>query len=85
MGRPKAANNRKPQHENQVYFCLCGADEHPSNVGLTKAYAKHLETVLGAKVTLKLYQGVSKHTRPPDFMEKFPEWMGAILKRDPKP
>ena len=84
MGGPKAAEARRPVNEKQVYFCLCGADEHPSNVGLTKAYAKHLETVLGAKVTLKLYPGISKHTRPPDFMEKFPEWMGTILKSDGK-
>ncbi len=85
MGRPKAANIRKPQHEKQMYFCFCGADEQPGNVNLTKAYAKHLETVLGARVSLKLYPGISKHTRPPDFMEKFPEWMGAILKSDTKP
>jgi len=85
MGRPKAANTRKLQHEKQVYFCFCGADEQPGNVNLTKAYAKHLETVLGAKVSLKLYPGISKHTRPPDFMEKFPEWMAAILKSDTKP
>ena len=80
MGRPKAAEVRRSEHEKQVYFCFCGADENPANVGLTKAYAKHLEQVLGSKVTLKLYPGVSKHTRPPDFMEKFPEWMAAILK-----
>lgn len=84
MGRPKAAAIRKPEHAKQVYFCFCGAEEQPGNVGLTKAYAKHLETVLGAKVTLKLYPGISKHTRPPDFMEKFPEWMAAILKSDTK-
>jgi len=85
MGKPKAANIRKPQHEKQVYFCFCGADEQPGNVALTKAYAKHLETVLGAKVTLKLYPGISKHARPPDFMEEFPKWMAAILKSDEKP
>ena len=82
MGSPRAADVRKPQHEKQVYFCFCGADEHAGNVKLTKAYAKHLDTILGAKVTLKLYPGVSKHTRPPDFMEKFPEWVAAILKSD---
>jgi predicted esterase len=84
MGRAKAADLRKPEHAKQVYFCFCGAEEQPGNVGLTKAYAKHLETVLGAKVTLKLYPGISKHTRPPDFMEKFSEWMAAILKSDTK-
>ena len=78
MGTPKASNLRLPAHEKQVYFCFCGAQE--GNVKLTKAYAQHLDKVLGAHVTLKLYEGVSKHTRPADFMEKFPEWMGAILK-----
>jgi predicted esterase len=81
MGSPKAAKLRLPAHAKQVYYCFCGAEEHPGNVGLTKAYAKRLETVLGAHVTLKLYEGVSKHTRPADFMEKFPEWMGEILKK----
>jgi len=85
LGQPQAATSRKPEHAKQVYFCFCGADEHPGNVGLTKAYAKHLEDVLGAKVTLKLYPKVSKHTRPPDFMEKFPEWAGAILRKQSAP
>jgi predicted esterase len=80
MGSPKVSKTRQARHAKQVYFCFCGAQEQEGNVGLTKAYASHLEKVLGAKVTLKLYEGVSKHTRPADFMEKFPEWMGAILK-----
>ena len=84
IGRPKPAQFARPEHKKQVYFCFCGADEQPGNVQLTKAYASHLEKVLGATVTLKLYPGVSKHTRPPDFMEKFPEWMGAILKSGTK-
>src|SRR5207249_3693892 len=79
FGPPKASGVRKPSHAEQVYFCFCGAEEHEANLRLTKAYAKHLEQVLGAKVTLKVYPGISKHTRPPDFMEKFPEWMSAIL------
>lgn len=80
MGGPKAAEQRLPIHATQVYFCFCGAEEHQGNVGLTKAYAEHLEKGLGAHVTLKLYEGVSKHTRPPDFMTQFTTWMGAILK-----
>lgn len=80
MGGPKVSETRLPRHSRQVYFCFCGADEHEGNVGLTKAYAAHLEQALNSKVTLKLYEGVSKHTRPADFMEKFPAWMGAILK-----
>ena len=45
-----------------------------------------MEQVLGAKVTLKLYPGIAKHTRPPDFMEKFPEWVSMMLvaKETPK-
>ncbi|MBK1884793.1 hypothetical protein JIN85_20455 [Luteolibacter pohnpeiensis] len=84
MGAPKAAEQKLPAHATQVYFCFCGADEHEGNVSLTKAYAGHLEKVLGARVTLKLYEGVSKHTRPPDTMTQFPTWMGAILKPDEK-
>ena len=84
MGGPKAAEQRLPAHATQVYFCFCGAEEHEGNVGLTKAYAQHLEKVLGAHVTLKLYEGVSKHTRPPDFMTQFAPWMGAILKPEVK-
>jgi predicted esterase len=80
MGRPHPGDVRRPEHAKQVYFCFCGAEEHPTNVAWTKGYARHIEQVLGAKVTLKLYPGVSQHARPPDFMEKFPEWMAAILK-----
>ena len=82
FGAPKAATIKLPAHAKQTYYCLCGAQEHPGNTGLTKAYAKHLDKVLGAHVTLKLYEGVSEHKRPPDFMEKFPEWMGEILKNE---
>jgi predicted esterase len=83
LGSSKVANARKPEHAKQVYFCFCGANEHPANVGLTKMYAKQLGDVLGAKVTLKLYPGVARHARPADFMEKFPDWMAAILKGNP--
>jgi len=76
---PKASSIRRPEHARQVYFCFCGANENEANVSLTKAYAKHLEQVLGAKVTLKVYPGIAKHTRPPDFMEKFADWMSSIL------
>jgi predicted esterase len=84
MGSPRSTEKKQPLHATQVYFCFCGAEEHEGNVGLTKAYAEHLEKVLGAKVTLKLYEGVSKHTRPSDFMTQFPLWMGTILKPDEK-
>lgn len=82
MGSPNASEKKLPTHAKQVYYCFCGADEHEGNVSLTKAYAGHLKDVLGANVTLKLYAGVSKHTRPPDTMAQFPVWMWAILKTD---
>ena len=84
MSTPKASERKLPIHATQVYYCFCGAEENQGNVGLTKAYAGHLEKVLGAKVTIKLYEGVSKHTRPPDFMIQFPNWMGAILQPEVK-
>ncbi len=80
MGMPKASAKKLPLHATQVYYCFCGEEENEANVGLTHFYAEHLEKTLGAKVTLKLYEGVSKHTRPPDFMTQFTTWMGAILK-----
>jgi len=85
VSQPKPAKVQIPAHKNQVCFCFCGAEEHPSNVRPIKAYAILLEKGLGATVTLKLYAGIDKHDRPPDFAEKFPEWMTAILKNDKKP
>jgi predicted esterase len=83
LGPSKVAEVRKPEHAKQAYFCFCGEKEHPATVALTKMYAKQLGDVLAAGVTLKLYPGVSKHARPADFMEKFPDWMSAILKGKP--
>jgi predicted esterase len=85
VSRPKPVKSPTPANAKQVFFCLCGANEHEGNVRLTKGYAEYLEKGLHAKVTLKLYPGVDKHDRPPDFVEKFPEWITAILKRDAKP
>lgn len=84
IGVPKAPRQKQSRHASQVYFCFCGAEEQEGNVELTKAYAVHLEKSLGARVTLKLYPGVSKHTRPPDFLSQFTNWMRAILKPEPK-
>jgi len=76
---PKVRSQKSPVNATQIYFLVCGADEHPGNVQLTRFYAKELKN-LGAVVTFKEYPGVSKHTRPPDFKERFPEWIAAILK-----
>ncbi|EDY82476.1 hypothetical protein VDG1235_2099 [Verrucomicrobiia bacterium DG1235] len=82
IGMPMASEKRLTSHSSQRYFCFCGAEEHPGNVELTKAYAQHFRSVLGAEVTLKLYPGIDQHTRPPDFMEKFPDWASEILKKE---
>ena len=79
LGRPKLPISSGPFLLKQVFFCFCGAGEKKENVELTNLYAKYLDETLGAKVTLKLYPDISKHARPPDFMEKFPEWMSSIL------
>ena len=84
LGEPRLAETKLPAHARQVYFCLCNALEHPGNVGLTKSSARHLDKVLGAQVTLRIVEGAKEHSRPADFMEKFPGWMASILKsRDP--
>jgi len=69
-----------PAHSKQVFYCFCGAQEAPGNVALTKAYAKHLDKVLGAHVTLSFTRAFQKHTRRPILWKKFPDWMGEILR-----
>lgn len=80
ISHPVVARNREPAHADQVYYFLCGEREDPATVMLTKGLAQGVERALGAKATLKIYPGVSRHARPPDFAEKFPEWMGTILR-----
>ncbi len=80
LGDPQLSPTKVPAHAQQVYFCFCNALEHPGNVGLAKSIARHLDKTLGAKVTLKIAEGVKEHARPADFGAKFPEWMAAILK-----
>jgi poly(3-hydroxybutyrate) depolymerase len=65
-------------HRKQTYVSVCGAQEHPGNVGWVTAYG-HKASSLSAKVELKLYEGMKEHTRPPDFKEMFPIWIGRIL------
>ena len=79
IGSPKATGVKNRDHTKQSYFCFCGAKEHEGNVELTKAYASHFKEVLGANTALKLYPDVEKHTRPPDFMTEFPNWIKSIL------
>jgi pimeloyl-ACP methyl ester carboxylesterase len=65
-------------HSRQHYFSVCGALEHPGNVGWTKRYAAAARQFTDFSM-LKLYDGVKQHTRPPDFKDRFPEWISEIL------
>jgi predicted esterase len=61
------------------FVLSCGAKEHPGNVQLTALDAAWLR-VAKAQVLHKAYPGVSAHSFPEDFDERFPEWVKFILK-----
>lgn len=79
IGEPKASKNPVPLNREQVFWLVCGAEEHPGNVKLTRYYAQ-LMKFMGATVTEIEYPSMKEHARPPDFKEKFPEWISQILK-----
>lgn len=78
ISEPRGAAEPSDDHKKLVVVSSCGAMEHPGTVELTKAYDGYLRK-LGADCTLKLYPGVEKHDRPPDFADQFPKWMEKIL------
>lgn len=59
------------------FVVVCGAQEHPGNVALAAEDARWLQTAK-AQVRHKPYPGMSAHTFPPDFVERFPEWVRLI-------
>jgi predicted esterase len=61
------------------FVLCCGANENPGNVQLTAFDADWLREAK-ARVIHKPYPGVSAHAFPPDFGERFPEWVDFILK-----
>lgn len=61
------------------FVLSCGAREHPGNVQLTAEGAAWLRAAK-AQVIHKPYPGVTAHTFPRDFDERFPEWVEFILK-----
>jgi predicted esterase len=75
---PHFPAEKDPQHARQHYISVCGAGEHPGNVQWTRTYASAARK-LTDHVTLKVYEGMKEHTRPPDFKLRFPEWIGEIL------
>jgi pimeloyl-ACP methyl ester carboxylesterase len=61
------------------YVLCCNADEYPGTVRLTALDADWLRAAK-AHMIHKAYPGVSAHALPPDFGERFPEWVRFILK-----
>jgi pimeloyl-ACP methyl ester carboxylesterase len=61
------------------YVLCCNAEEFPGTVRLTTLDADWLRAAQ-AHVIHKAYPGVSAHALPPDFDERFPEWVRFILK-----
>jgi predicted esterase len=60
------------------FVVSCGAQEHPGNVYLAKNANDWLRQAK-AQVNYKPYPGVSAHSFPDDFHERFPEWVTFIL------
>jgi len=59
------------------FVVVCGAKEHPGNVALAAEDARWLQAAK-ARVRHKPYPGMSAHTFPPDFADRFPEWVRFI-------
>jgi predicted esterase len=66
-----------PLLAQRAYVLCCNADEHPGNVQLTADDASWLRSAR-AKVVHKAYPGVSTHSFPQDFEERFGEWLKFI-------
>jgi predicted esterase len=66
------------EHRRQVVIAVCGAGEHPIVVEFAERYAKWFEAA-GASVTHKPYDDLDDHTLVPDFEERLPEWIPALL------
>lgn len=75
---PKDPAKGTDLHKRQTYYVICGAGEAKGTVELTRYYASVLKE-LGGSTTKKEYEGMSEHTRPPDFKNRFPEWISQIL------
>jgi predicted esterase len=67
-----------PGNQRQGFVCTCGASERLGNVTRTQEDAGFARRA-GSRVELKLYDGVTTHTFPPDFADKFEGWVKFIL------
>ena len=68
---------RSPELERRAFVLCCGAEEQPRNVTLTAKDAAWL-TAAKARVIHKPYPKMKDHAFPPDFDERFPEWVRLI-------
>ena len=68
----------RPEHRRQGIVVVCGAEEIPETVRMTRQYAKTFEE-LGSRVSLTLYAGMNTHSFPPDYVVKLPVWGRFIL------
>lgn len=73
-----------PLHRRQGIVAVCGAGEHPRTIEYTNRCAA-LFKKLGARVFLKLYPGMNRHSLPPDYRKKLPDWGKFILNPDASP
>jgi predicted esterase len=66
--------------KTQGYVAVVGAREMLGNVFLTRLYGESFKR-LGARLELKEYPGVSAHSFPEDFEERFPHWVKFVLEK----
>jgi predicted esterase len=78
---PPAVTTALPEHGRQGIVAVCGAQEHRTTRRTTEHYAAAFR-VLGARVYVRQYAGMSKHRFPPDYLAKFPVWARFILDPD---
>lgn len=71
-------------NKRQKYFISTGAGEAPGNLRFAREYHKIL-SALGSQVTYREVPGMHEHGRPPDWPDRFREWVSAILTTEPTP
>ncbi len=68
---------QSPLLTRRGFVVACGAKEAPGNVRLTESDADWLRGA-NAPVREKEYPGIAEHAFPPDFHERFPDWVRFI-------
>jgi predicted esterase len=68
----------RDEHRRQGLVAVCGEEETPETVRMTKAFAERFAK-LRARVSQTLYPGKETHSLPPDYVRKLPVWGRFIL------